>query len=387
MTRWAGGAASSVALLAGLVASVAVTAPAAASSTTSVVAQVRVAAAPAVTSLAALVFPTARVGYAAGVGALLATRDGGRTWVTLPSPLPSVAALAFASAQDGYALGVGRLVATADGGRTWQPRPRPPRPLVTLSVVPGLVYATTDASPGRDRPGPLLVSRDGARAWRALATPVPAQAACFADPQTGWILGATGSAKAPTTTVFGTADAGRTWQPDLTVSLPAGAMSPGSGTLACAPSGRVWAEISGGQGMSALTSAVWASADTGRTWRELAATHPGASGPPPGPARHLPSVPGSSPGPMALAADGSGYVLGICAACSEQTYQLGGSTRGQGWHDAGAVGTPGVATGPLAGFAVTAPGVAEMAIDWDGDLPEILQTRDAGRTWRVLWRA
>jgi photosystem II stability/assembly factor-like uncharacterized protein len=46
-----------------------------------------------------------------------------------------------------------------------------------------------------------------------------------------------------------------------------------------------------------------------------------------------------------------------------------------------------VASGALAGLAAPAPGVAVVALDWNGVLPEILETRNAGRTWDVVWRA
>ena len=359
-----------------------------ASTLTRVIAKVREAPPPAVRSLAALVFPTPSTGYAAGKGSLLVTRDGGRSWVAMPPPLPEVSKLAFATARSGWALGFGRLAVTDDGGRMWRLLPKPPARIAALGALPGLVYATTDEA-GTSEPGPLIVSADGGRGWHRLSTPVPVKAACFGSTSHGWILGATNVARHPKATVFETSDSGANWHKVLSVALSGESFDPGSGRLACAGPGRVWAEIDGSQGMSSMTSAIWASADGGQTWRELAATpRGGAGGPPPGPVASVPAVPASSPGPLSLGPDGSGYVLGLCVACEGTgTYALGGSTDRGPWRNAGQLGTPAVASGPLGGFAVPAPAVTVVALNWNGSMPEVLETRNAGRTWHVVWRA
>ncbi len=69
----------------------------------------------------------ARIGFADPRGAydllLLATKDGGRTWISLPNPPSKTGSMRFSSAQDGWmtdpSSGTLRVWRTQDGGQSW----------------------------------------------------------------------------------------------------------------------------------------------------------------------------------------------------------------------------------------------------------------------------
>jgi photosystem II stability/assembly factor-like uncharacterized protein len=119
------------------------------------------------------------VAYPARDGAgfqLRRSRDGGRHWPSIP--LPSDATIpTFVSADVFFAVGdKGALLATRDGGRTWQ-RLRPGAdPVVAFafrSARVGFVVLSPDVSTKRLPPQQLLRTSDGGRSWRAVPVRVP----------------------------------------------------------------------------------------------------------------------------------------------------------------------------------------------------------------------
>ena len=75
--------------------------------------------APRVRSLAAVAFPTASHGWAAGKGAIIATADGGRTWTQQYRGPADISVLEFSDDRDGWAVAAASLLRTTDGGATW----------------------------------------------------------------------------------------------------------------------------------------------------------------------------------------------------------------------------------------------------------------------------
>jgi hypothetical protein len=111
---------------------------------------------------------------------LRVTSDGGARWAVLPTPPASlgyytqqpgaVTDVVFANSSDGFLFGPG-LLATDDGGRSWVRQPLPP--VLTVRTEGGYVYALTQ----RGQAGPVALWRSavGVSHWRRL--PLPAGAA------------------------------------------------------------------------------------------------------------------------------------------------------------------------------------------------------------------
>ncbi len=67
-------------------------------------------------------FATEQFGYATGTGnKILVTKDGGKTWSSVPAPSPVIYELSFANEANGIAHGKNAVYTTADGGKSWVP--------------------------------------------------------------------------------------------------------------------------------------------------------------------------------------------------------------------------------------------------------------------------
>jgi photosystem II stability/assembly factor-like uncharacterized protein len=124
-----------------------------------------------------IVWPDAQHGYIAGEFAtLLATSDGGATWVKRQLPTEkTLFGVTFASAQEGWAVGIDGLVLhTADGGRSWNVQHGNPEPATIDELAftdalknPGMysisVVGRTGIAVGDT--GTILVSSDGGSTW------------------------------------------------------------------------------------------------------------------------------------------------------------------------------------------------------------------------------
>jgi photosystem II stability/assembly factor-like uncharacterized protein len=162
-----------------------------------------------------------RVGWIALPGALLRTRDRGRTWSTLSRA--RVSQPTFATPTDGWAIAGGRVVATRDGGVSWRPL-RHPCGTVARYVPPQLALATPShgwtlclSVPGTgNQLKALYETRDGGRSWRRRRGNVPASGYAagisFLANGHGWLPEARGS-------FYETRDGGTRWRP-LPISSP-----------------------------------------------------------------------------------------------------------------------------------------------------------------------
>lgn len=137
--------------------------------------------------------------HSSASGTILATADGGATWVSQFSwSTEWLNAVAFIDAVHGWAVGAsGTILFTTDGGETWNPQ---------SSGCSESLYdvAFTDATHGWavGSDGVILTTIDGGATWTGSSAWVFAQA--FSDAKHGWAVGDFG-------VVLATSDGGRTW--------------------------------------------------------------------------------------------------------------------------------------------------------------------------------
>jgi photosystem II stability/assembly factor-like uncharacterized protein len=167
------------------------------------------------------------------------TPDGGRTWRPITPPVRDpglIDGIYFANPRHDWALwDTGRegdsrpsMYRTGDGGRTWR-RARlraydqfAPVAEVSFSLVDGReLFALTkvDGDPALYF-GPLFVSRDAGRHWRALPSPPDAGEVSFETSRRGWIAGGRAGQS-----LFRTVDGGRTWE-EVVPGKPLGSPPP-----------------------------------------------------------------------------------------------------------------------------------------------------------------
>jgi photosystem II stability/assembly factor-like uncharacterized protein len=253
-----------------------------------------------------------RIGFAVGKGAILTTRDGGRTWVRVWRGAQDLHDVDFVSASTGWGVGDGILLGTVDGGQHWrqlgEPRVGPLRSVHFSSRTQGWGVAGGSDRPAEgSRPATTLVhTGDGGRTWSALAAPAPPQSVCFTSPNDGWL--------ASGTRVWRSTDGGRSWGLRPSFTLPLDYTYAPSAELQCAAPAAAWVRFNSGEGAAGSSPyALYATGDAGAHWRGVLAVY-GPQGLPPGP--------GSYPGPFSVidpqrafllsptpAADSTGAVL------------------------------------------------------------------------------
>lgn len=168
-----------------------------------------------------------------GVGAIVASTDGGQNWDTVlvtPRPLTAIDAEGPAVVAAGWS---GLLYTSPDGGASWGAAPADGK-LTFLAVdlvTPDTGFAATDA-------GVVLRTRDGGASWAALpAAPGTALGGiAFATPDDGIVVGHGG-------TVRSTSDGGLTWAAENAVTE---ADLLGAAALPAGPVLRLWAVGAGG---------------------------------------------------------------------------------------------------------------------------------------------
>ncbi len=231
---------------------------------------------------------------------LLATTDGGRTWVPAPGPTPCETgffpiAASFADAQHGWvACGSGEsavgssskeVVTTADGGNTWAVRSRvsidgssPVGALPALGVFRGLDMLTDGSGLSWTWTEGLLRTTDGGATWARLPLGTAGGGAQWpgaAITGDGMVFALTVDAASPDgSAVFSLGlDDGQTWKPYTHFGmLPAPGASPTPEPPAALqpalPDAVAFADAIHGLavGGDATTADVWRTADGGATW-------------------------------------------------------------------------------------------------------------------------
>lgn len=165
-------------------------------------------------------FVDARNGWAVGAESnIVATKDGGATWVTQRGGTGSsvanrypLEATDFADPSRGAAVDVcGTLLVTSDGGATWRQR-------LSGSCTQTHDLAATDANHAwaAQGDGEVLRTVQGGARWQRVILPIANLdgayfgAADFVDNLHGWVVSSAGTIGDQY--VFGTADGGRTWR-------------------------------------------------------------------------------------------------------------------------------------------------------------------------------
>ncbi len=153
-----------------------------------------------------------RVAICGGMGVILETNDGGRTWnVQWRGTGPWFYDLSFAGAKVGYVCGgYGTVLKTIDAGRTWQG----PLPTGVNDWLYGIHFVDERRGWAVGANETILHTRDGGQTWQRQAADhwrrpgfvrERLRAVSFVDEEHGWAVGGHGA-------VLYTGDAGTHWQ-------------------------------------------------------------------------------------------------------------------------------------------------------------------------------
>jgi photosystem II stability/assembly factor-like uncharacterized protein len=257
-----------------------------------------------------------------GKGAILATRDAGRSWGRVWSGDADLHDVNFSSASSGWALGDGTVLATQDGGQHWSELPEPAQgPLRRVHFVSRTegwgIAGGGVAAPGEGPMAPAGASKlvhtlDGGRHWATQASPAPPQSVCFTSPADGWM--------ASGTRVWRSTNGGRSWGASFTLPVPAGT-PPFQAEVQCARSAAAWVRFAGGgAALGHLPYALYTTTAGGAHWRGVL-----AEGGTLATELGLPAGPGSSPGPFSVIDPLRAFVLSPTPAAASVGAALAGT--------------------------------------------------------------
>ncbi|GGA52960.1 hypothetical protein [Paenibacillus physcomitrellae] len=246
------------------------------------------------------------VGRAAGNGFLVGTSDGGCHWQEIYKGSWQFAQIHFPDNVKGWALaaasdnGPNYLIGTSDGGAHWKRIDSTPELFTNLKTVNGALYGFTSNR--------IYQSTDGARSWKKVNTPPNTRAGSFNDAsgKTGYVLTVVpgGGYK-----VMKTTNSGSSWRTVLTI--PSESVIGGE---LYSRAGQVWALVYGESGMSQVSYSLYASPDSGGSWKRVIGQDTAGGGPAPGSGKVLaakgPASPGGHPGNMALIGSSTAYLAG-----------------------------------------------------------------------------
>jgi len=238
---------------------------------------------PATTIVTGISFPDPAHGYAvAADNSVFATVDGGQSWASVPTPLPvldlatagpsnGLIDVDFTDAEHGHIVTSGdKVLATSDGGKSWvvQPTPRPSEVTATWPFGPpsawnfnAIDFVDRDNGFAVGSAGVILATGDGGATWTYQGNPGFGQLfdVAFIDAQHGEIAGDLRGRDEDAFTALATADGGKTWAPQRA----GGPADPGTPVnfLAVALTEPRHAVVAGRSGRIFVTF------DAGRTWR------------------------------------------------------------------------------------------------------------------------
>jgi photosystem II stability/assembly factor-like uncharacterized protein len=309
-----------------------------------------------------------------GKGAILVTRDAGRTWARVWRGDAVLHDVNFSSATTGWALGEKTVLATQDGGQHWRELPEPAQTALRrvhfVSRGEGWGIAGGDGGQAGEGPMPpsgrtrLVHTTDGGRTWSTLAAPAAPQSVCFTSAEDGWM--------ASGTRVWRSTDGGRTWgrSPSFTLPVPAGG-PPVRAELQCARPSAAWVNFSGGGAAAGHSPyALYTTRDGGSHWRGVL-----AEGGTLATKLRLPAGPGSTPGPFSVIDPSRAFVLSPTPAAGS----VGGVLAGDRLSAVPAIPDSRLQTPLSVGFASPTRGYV-VGRDAAGRAV-LLATGDGGRTW------
>ena len=331
--------------------------------------------APRVRSLAAVAFPTASHGWAAGKGAIIATADGGRTWTQQYRGPADISVLEFSDDRDGWAVAAASLLRTTDGGATWDRAGEPDgRTLTSVDFVsPTRGWGVAEQTGVTEPPnmGEAVVrTTDGGMTWSVVADAV-ANSICVSG---GTLVAGSGSR------VLRSADGGATWTTLFDASTARNTWF--ETIVQCAGGSSIWALFKGGAAAGSQGYAAYASSDAGASWRPvvvapiLAGSDPAFRG-----VARLDAY----PGPFAVVTPSEAVFLGQCPACDPQHVMVLRTEDGGGRWQRHVIG----------GFVPTGLAFADAGHGWmttqlggyPGRHAAILATTDGGRSWHPVFPA
>lgn len=209
---------------------------------------------------------------------LAASRDGGRHWVASGRPVPGSGdtgpvQIAAVAGRDVWVVnGAGTMLATSDGGATWVRQPLP-GPVLSAASSGGWLWALSCPAAGAAQCHPVVARRSlTGRAWARTSLAVPLsfsgnlQLTVLSGRDAAVVLADPGAALASTT------DGGATWFVRRSPAANPRLCEPDDpGFLAAASPQDWWLLCTGGAAAGSSTKALFRSLNAGRTWSVVAA--------------------------------------------------------------------------------------------------------------------
>lgn len=316
-------------------------------------------------------FLSQTTGRVAGNGFLLGTSDGGCHWQKIYTGTWQFSQIEFTSNTQGWALASAAsgqkpvFLTTTDGGATWK---KPYNGNLRFTKIDkksgstGFAYTTSG----------VYKTINGGAAWTAIPTPANTRGGYFQDSNTGWVV-KTVSGSNSGYRIMQTIDGGNKW----TTSLSVGSLEVSGGEI-YASGKQVWAILYSGSGMSQVSYSVYASSDSGTSWRQVFGQSTAGGGKAPGTGAlgngEGPAQPGGHPGNMQFVGSTIAYLAGGSPAGGKVA--VGRSLdSGKTWKN-----MPATIDGSSANISFLSQNVGYLAVT-DSLTPAIYITKDGGKTW------
>lgn len=337
-------------------------------------------------ALTGVQFVSPSQGWVVGTRQILATTNGGRSWVVQDSGKLNLISTDFIGNALGWAVGADTVLTTSDGGQRWTALPEPcpvirsvhfVSPEVGFAIAGGSTLAAQSLAPMSG--GELLGSTDGGQSWQRLSAPANPQSVCFTDPHDGW-LGAGGG-------LYRTTNGGKTWTPAGAAPGHRDAGYPFTMTVQCAGPTAAWGLDTGFGAASSQQPHIGYHAGPAGTlaiFAEQYFPHPGIT--------VTATAPGGDAGMLSAISPTSAVYIDFCAACGYGTAPWDLATAsGSALQHRGNV--AGITRAEGASFLTPSTGWVVGALTKYSSggrarsQQKILYTGDGGRTWRVQYSA
>ncbi len=317
-------------------------------------------------------FLTAEVGWAAGAGGILVTRDGGEHWDMQHETLRGVADIDFLDAHMGFAIepvpdtvggsrsgGGDFLLATTDGGQHWQSAANwTPTRFTQIAFVSATAGWAIGYRQVTDDLGTLFHTNDGGQTWTEALS--PAMSVCFGDQNVGWATSATEMKR--------TVDGGATWTQSFVNPLIDQGDKLWTPTVRCAGRDVAWLRLADGVAAGSEAYIIYGTVDGGQHWQPVVRG-------PTGPVSDGHVGAGGYPGPISVLDGSNVYAVTVCSACNGD-----GSSSIEVTHDGGTTWQPPVEIAGAGAF-VRSLDFVDRDHGWLASSNGIFATADGGRTW------